>query len=221
LKENPGISSAVHEETVFFPSSEKIPIQLEGRLFQPQSPPTIKAVICHPHPQFGGNLENKVVEFAVRAVAGKKGTTLRFNFRGVGRSEGVYGQGVDEVHDLRGAVAFLTAQSPSAPLLLVGYSFGTAVVSGYLTSGGKTDGVVLIAPPLEMYDLPSLAPPARWGICAMVGDQDFFCTKDRFLSYIEAMGPGAQSHILSGADHFFSGYLTDIANIIQEVIGKK
>ena len=111
-------------------------ITLEGRLSVGAAPGG--AVITHPHPLFGGTMANNVVLTAVRALAARGMAALRFNFRGGGRSTGVYGGGVDEAEDVAAALAFLKSRTPG-PHHVIGYSFGAAVAGRALIQGLTAD----------------------------------------------------------------------------------
>jgi alpha/beta superfamily hydrolase len=125
---------------------------LEAVLDRPAGPATARAVVSHPHPLYGGTMDNAVVALTARALAAAGAETLRFNFRGVGRSEGDHDEGRGERLDLAAAVAALRSE---LPLLLAGYSFGAVVTLEHLARGGTApglDGILLLAPPVTRYD---------------------------------------------------------------------
>ena len=156
------------EEQIYLQVGE---VSLEAR-FIPGSA-AAGVVITHPHPLYGGSMDNNVVWTAARAFGDRGWSTLRVNFRGVGQSTGVYGDGVAEVEDVAGAAAYL-ASRVSGPCFLAGYSFGAAVVARALHTGLKAAGAVLIAPPVAFMDLAFL--PETPGLNLMVaGDQDDLC----------------------------------------------
>jgi alpha/beta superfamily hydrolase len=165
------------------------------------------AVITHPHPLFGGSMANNVVWTAVRALAARQMAALRFNFRGVGRSTGTYGGGVEEAADVVAALAFLKSRAPG-PHYLVGYSFGAAVASRALLQGLAADGAVFMAPPIAFMDL-SFLPQVPHLKLIVVGDRDELCP----LASLEALltaGPAPSGEtlaikVIQGADHFFGG----------------
>ena len=109
-------------------------------------------VITHPHPLYGGSMDNNVVWTAAKAFEARGRATLRFNFRGVGESGGTYGQGLKEVEDLAAALDFLKARTPG-PHLVVGYSFGAFVAAHAMLQGLKADGVLMIAPPIAFMEM--------------------------------------------------------------------
>jgi hypothetical protein len=128
-------------------------LTLEGALHQGTG--SFAAAVLHPHPMLGGDMDNHVVIAACQALAAVGATTLRFNFRGAGRSQGSYDGGTGEADDGRAAAEAIRELCPGAPLALVGYSFGAAIaatIAGDITP----DALVLISPPVVMMKLPAL-----------------------------------------------------------------
>jgi alpha/beta superfamily hydrolase len=192
----------MEEEAVYIPGPG---ITLEGRL----TPGTGVggAVITHPHPRFGGSMANNVVWTAARALTARRMAALRFNFRGVGRSTGTYGGGVEEAEDVAAALTFLKSRTPG-PYYVVGYSFGAAVAGRALLKGLEVEGAVFIAPPIAFMDLSFLPQVPRLKLIA-VGDRDELCP----LPSLEALftagpapaGETPKIRVIQGADHFFGG----------------
>ena len=144
---------------------------LEGRFLPGQAGPGV--VITHPHPLFGGSMDNNVVWTAERAFHSRGWATLCFNFRGVGRSGGAYGNGEAETADVAAALDFLKSRSPG-PHYLAGYSFGAYVAGRALLQGLVTEGALLIAPPINFMDL-SWLPQVPGLRLVVVGDLDELC----------------------------------------------
>ena len=140
------------EESVSIPGPG---ITLEGRLSVGAAPGG--AVITHPHPLFGGDMANNVVLTAVRALAARGMSALRFNFRGVGRSTGTYGGGIEEADDVAAALAFLKSRTPG-PHYVVGYSFGAAVAGRALLQGIERRRRYLRRAPHRLHG-PEFSPP--------------------------------------------------------------
>jgi uncharacterized protein len=172
-------------------------------------------VITHPHPLFGGSMDNNVVCTAGRAFAARRWTTLRFNFRGVGRSTGNYGGGLAEVADLAAALAFLKTRTPG-PHYVAGYSFGAFVAARAMLNGLSADGVLLIAPPIAFMDLAFLPEvPALRLIVA--GDRDELCPlADLQARLRERRGAPPELMVIAGADHFFGGAEEQLFKVLRD-----
>ena len=159
-------------------------------------------------------MDNNVVWTAARAFGDRGWSTLRFNFRGVGQSTGVYGDGVAEAEDVAGAAAYVAARV-SGPCLLAGYSFGAAVVARALHAGLKAAGAVLIAPPIAFMDLAFL--PETPGLNLMVaGDQDDLCPLADLTSLCRRFEPPVDLKVVAGADHFFGGREKELYSILKD-----
>ena len=194
-------------------------VTLEGRFLTGNAGPGV--VITHPHPLFGGSMNNNVVWTAERAFHTRGFATLCFNFRGVNRSTGTYGGGEAETADVAAALEFLRSRSPG-PHYLVGYSFGAFVVGKALLQGLSVLGVVMIAPPLSFMDLSWL--PRVPGLRLVVaGDRDDLCPLADLRRLFETEGrptgetPGAAPEIsvIAGADHFFGGREEELFQVLR------
>ncbi|PYN95079.1 MAG: alpha/beta hydrolase [Candidatus Rokuibacteriota bacterium] len=194
-------------------------VTLEASIGLPSTAPG-GVVICHPHPLYGGDMDNPVV-VRVAEVCRELGlATLRFNFRGVGASTGRHGEGRDERHDVVGALTHLASVLPAGvPLVLAGYSFGATVsarVASEPSDRPPLAAVALIAPPLAMTGEESFAELAHFGIATLVvaGDHDDYCP----LPALHALGrriPSAEIKIVEGANHFFFGKLYPLGQAVE------
>jgi alpha/beta superfamily hydrolase len=185
------------EEKVLFHVGE---ITLEGRFLPGAAGPGV--VITHPHPLFGGSLDNNVVYTARCAFEARQWATLRFNFRGVGQSSGAYGNGLEETEDLAAALDFLRGRTPG-PHFVVGYSFGAFVAARAMLQGLQARGAILIAPPIAFMDLEFLPEvPGLLGI--VVGDRDELCPLAPLRQLLGRRAP-PEITVIAGADHFFRG----------------
>ncbi len=160
-------------------------------------------VFCHPHPEYGGDMDNSVVTAVLAAFADKGWATLRFNFRGVGASTGSFGNMVGERDDAAAAVAALAARCPGARLVLGGYSFGAAIALELGLSRADVAAVIAVAPPFGM--LPAPRGAAEKPVVLLVGDSDNFCPLEAFRQGVESLGPMVRSEVVIGADHFLFG----------------
>jgi len=164
-------------------------------------------VITHPHPLFGGDMNNPVVQ-SIKTVYQRKGyTTLRFNFRGVGRSEGRYDDGRGERADLLAAAAFLQQKGVNA-IDLAGYSFGTWINAE--TSGDiPVNAMVMVAPPVAMLPFGKSRPIPELKL-VVTGSEDEFAPPRLVRPIIPDWNPDAALHVIDGADHFFFGHISEL-----------
>ena len=182
---------------------------LEARL-EPLSSPGGGFVLCHPHPLYGGDMDNPVVVRAAEVVQAAGYATLRFNFRGVGASDGAHDRGRGEQDDVRAAMTALAARlQPDAPVGAIGYSFGAHAAARATRPGAAPLG--LIAPPLGMYDWGFLG-RGRGRVLLVAGTRDTYCPVEAFHRLAEATG--AEERIIEGADHFFFGKLYPLGEAV-------
>ena len=166
------------------------------------------AVVMHPHPQYGGDMDNHVVTAIVGALGARGASTLRFNFRGTGRSEGSYDGGRGEADDARAAVAAIRQAAPGAALLLVGYSFGAMIAAGVARDVGPA-ALVLVSPPAGMGALPALDPDIPTLVIA--GDRDEIAPDDAILGLA---GGGCRAVVVQGVDH---GWWPGLDSLVREI----
>ena len=173
-------------------------------------------VITHPHPLYGGDMDNDVVVAIATAFQQAGYTTLRFNFRGVGRSEGRYSDGTGEQEDVCAAVADLKNRG-HLMVALSGYSFGTWVNA--LCAKSRLPGIqmTMVAPPAAFMDFGALSPLA--GLDTVItGSRDDIAPPDMLKRLTTHWNPAARLEIVTGADHFFMGYLEDLTARLTSVI---
>lgn len=191
------------------------PRALEGVLHGPAEA-TAGAVVCHPHPQYGGSMDAAVVVEIANALAAAGRRVLRFNFGGVGGSGGAYSGGAAEVWDVRAACDALAGRLPAgAPLALVGYSFGSWVGLQAAAAGAPVVRAVALAPPLDLLDFSFLA-GVPCAIACIVGDRDQYCGAARAKAL--AAADRITVRIVPGVDHFFAGREAEIAGYVAEAV---
>jgi len=197
------------EERIAIPAGE---LTLEGRFCPGAAGPGV--IITHPHPLFGGSLDNNVVWTAARAFQARGWATLRFNFRGVGASTGTYAEGEGEVEDVAAALKFLTTRLPG-PCYLTGYSFGAYVVARALLQGLGADGALLIAPPVAFMDLAFLPAVPRLELI-VVGDRDELCPLAALKAMLKERPAPLKIAVIAGADHFFGGREAELFQVLKD-----
>ena len=168
-------------------------------------------VVCHPHPLYGGTLENKVVHTLARAFLELGAPTLRFNFRGVGSSGGVFDQGRGEVDDALAVVAKGRHLFPGAALWLAGFSFGGAVAVSS-AARARPERLVLVAPGVTILDVRGMAPACPWLI--VQGDADDVIEPRYVLDWAGKLARPPEIRVLAGAGHFFHGRLHDLREAV-------
>ena len=187
--------------------------RLEAVVETSQAAPRAVGVICHPHPLYEGTMHNKVVHTLARALQRAGCTTLRFNFRGVERSEGAFADGLGELEDALAVCHWARAQFPDLPLALAGFSFGAAVALA-AAARARPFALVTVAPPVgRLIDREIRAPAVPWLI--VQGDADELVDCEQVLSWVNALDPGPEVAVLSGVDHFFHGRLVELRDIVS------
>jgi alpha/beta superfamily hydrolase len=174
------------------------------------------ALITHPHPQFGGSMDNNVVWTAMRACQARGWAALRFNFRGVGESTGAYGQGLAEVEDVAAALKFLQGRNPG-PHLLVGYSFGAAVAARALLQGLEAQGAILISPPVAFMEMTWLPQVPRLKLI-IAGDRDEIGPLIDLQAMMARAQPPVQIVVIQGADHFYGGREEQLFRVLRDFL---
>jgi len=184
--------------------------RLEAILWTPtraDSPP-LAAVICHPHPLFGGTMHNKVVYNAAKTLDVLGIPVLRFNFRGAGLSDGEHDQGRGEQGDVQAALDFLAAQFPNVPLLLAGFSFGSFVGLRVGCRDARVSELIGMGIPVNSTDFSFLAECPKPKLFVQ-GAEDQFGGRTKVQEVI-ATPPGEnQLVVVQGGDHFFAGHLDE------------
>lgn len=174
--------------------------------------PTSVAVICHPHSLMGGSLDNKVVFTLHRACRDEGLATIRFNFRGVGSSEGVYDHGIGEQDDLLAVLAWARQVLGADSLIQAGFSFGSFVAASAwpraLAAGWQGRQLVLVAPPVTRFPLDSHELSA--GTRVIYGDADEVVDPLAIRDWLAAQPQALDIRVLAGAGHFFHGRLSEL-----------
>lgn len=189
--------------------------RLEALIEEPADVPLrYAAVVCHPHPLFGGTLHNKVVHTLARSLRSGGAATLRFNFRGVGASEGRHDEGVGETADTLAAVTWARTRWPAVPLLLAGFSFGAAVAIR-AAAAADPHWLISVAPAVDRVSFEGLlTPQCPWLI--VQGSADEIVAPESVRRWAARLAPHAHVRLLPGVGHFFHGRLHDLQECIRE-----
>jgi uncharacterized protein len=170
------------------------------------------AVVCHPHPLFGGTMHNKVVYHAMKAFQAQGFPVLRFNFRGTGLSEGVHDKGHGEQDDLRAALDWMQAEYQK-PLLFAGFSFGAAVGTRTCCGDERVKGIAALGLPVRAagreYHYAYLA-NCNQPKLFISGSNDEFAPQQEVEAAVHSAAPPAELVIVKDADHFFAGKLDQV-----------
>lgn len=203
-----------------FPSGEQLTTGPSGTLELVVALPTDYqsgqpvAVVCHPHPLHGGSMGNKVVHMLSKTLVELGLPCVRFNFRGVGRSEGQFDDGNGETDDLLAVINWVNQQFPGAPLCLAGFSFG-AFVALRACQRTTVARLLLAAPPVDMYDFGGLTLPTAISL-VIQGGQDEVVNADAVRSWLKKNGAISQLIWLDDAGHFFHGRLNQLRAALKD-----
>ena len=204
------------------PVSEKLFIdgpvgRLEAMLDTPRDGPMAgSALVCHPHPQHGGTMHNKVTHTLARAFLRQGFQALRFNFRGTEASEGAYDEGVGELDDALAALEWLRARQANGPVWLAGFSFGAAIAVR-AAAAIEVDGLVSVAPAVYRF-ASGMATQPRCPWLIVQGDEDELVAVEETIEWVNGLEPGPELLVLVGAEHFFHGRLVELREAVMDFV---
>jgi alpha/beta superfamily hydrolase len=174
------------------------------------------AIVCHPHPLFGGTMDNKVVTTVARALHETGIPTVRFNFRGVGASAGAFDQGVGETADADAVAAWGRERWPDRTLVIAGFSFG-AYVALRLAQQRVPRHLITVAPAIQRFDASEMAVPrAPWLV--VQGDADDVVDPAAVIDWVNGLDPKPRLVVLHGVGHFFHGRLRELQDAVVDAI---
>jgi alpha/beta superfamily hydrolase len=183
------------------------------------------AIILHPHPQFGGTMNNQIVYQLYYTFVRRKFSVLRFNFRGVGRSQGLFDNGPGELSDAATALDWMQAYNPDAKFCwIAGVSFGAWISMQLLMRRPEIEGFISVAPPANLYDFSFLAPCPSSGLM-INGDADRVISQDSVSSLVEKLktqkGVTIEHKVIPGVNHFFEGHIDELIASIEDYLDKR
>jgi len=176
--------------------------------------PQFVAVVCHPHPLFGGTLHNKVVYQTAKALHDRGAPVLRFNFRGTGQSEGAHDKGRGEQDDVGAALDYLAAEFPGKPVVLGGFSFGSWVGLRVGCEDARVARLIGLGLPVDKTDMSYLRSCAKPKLLIQ-GGNDQFGSRANIEALFAMLPEPKRLTIVDGADHFFTGCLDQIGTAIH------
>ncbi len=198
-------------------------LALEGVIATPEglAPPFPGAVLCHPHPALGGNMENKVIMALARSLDGAGIATIRFNFRGVGDSQGTFSQGQEEAQDVTAALDLFRVWRGinSKRIALVGYSFGAQVILRGLGKFKSAEALVLLSPPISSFSR-SLAGTDRRPKLFLVGERDRLVRSQALQEQVAAFPQPGGVEVMPRADHSWRGHEEQVAQRVARFLAQ-
>lgn len=196
--------------------------RLEGRYHRSKQENPSVALILHPHPLYGGSMNNRVVYQIFHCYARRGFSVLRFNFRGVGRSQGVYDEGDGELSDAAAALDWLQSTNPDSPQCwIAGFSFGAWIAMQLLMRRPEITGFVSVAPPANLYDFSFLAPCPSSGLFVH-GADDKIVPVEQVGELTERLSQQRDItidyRIVEGADHFFDDRTDELTALLDDYL---
>jgi alpha/beta superfamily hydrolase len=200
---------------------------LEAILDEPQpervGQPRAAVAFAHPHPQFGGTMHTKAVYQGAKGLARTGCVVLRFNFRGVGRSEGTFDEGKGEMADFRSALDYLAARYPGTPLWTAGFSFGAWVALETGAADDRVTALIGIAPPVAtsisgmVYDFPNTRESTKPKFFVQ-GEADEVCPIEGMWAFYGALAEPKELVIIDSANHLFEGKAQDVGEALEDLL---
>ncbi len=207
------------QNQTFFIRGPKGKLEVISDVPDPEESHGAIAIICHPNPAQGGTLRNKVVHILERSLRELGVHTIKFNFRGVGQSEGEFDNGVGEVDDLNAVVDWVMQTRPQDALWLAGFSFGSWIAAKAAQSL-PVKQLISIAPPVEMYPFDALE-EVRFPWLVVQGDEDEVVSAESVKTWVENTEPKPQLIMMNESGHFFHRRLMDLRGVIKNGIRRQ
>jgi len=198
---------------------EKVSIEgkagyLEG-LYQAGQAGKPAVIVCHPHPLYGGTMRNKVVYWMSRSFEDMGYSVLRFNFRGVEKSEGSWDEGKGEADDVTTAIDWLAQQQPNAPLYFAGFSFGCFAGLQAVRHDMRIQRMLAVAPAVNLWSFGFMQADER-PLTVIQGTSDEIVPCEQVVAWAEHM-PQVDLHLVDGAGHFFPKHMDEMMQLCQQM----
>ncbi|MEI7670238.1 MAG: alpha/beta hydrolase [Pseudomonadota bacterium] len=207
---------------IFFSGPEG---RIEARYHHNENKGAPLVVVLHPHPLYGGTMNNKITYNLYHAFVRSGFSALRFNFRGIGKSQGKFDDGIGELADAATALDWIQQQNMDAnSCWIAGFSFGAWISMQLLMRRPEINGFVAVSPPANLYDFSFLSPCPTAGLITM-GDKDEIVTEDSVSKLATKLsnqkGANLEYKIVNGADHYYRNHIEDLNTITEEYIMKR
>lgn len=180
-------------------------------------PPAVVALVCHPHPLYGGTMHNKVTHRVATTLAARGAAVLRFNFRGVGKTEGRHDKGRGEMQDALALLDWLRRRHTSAEAWMAGFSFGSWVASRVAASESAVRRLILIAPPVHTQTFEEMR-SATVPKLVVQGTADEVCRPENLARVFPTWAEPKRLERVEGASHFFDRKLAELGSAIEKLI---
>ena len=190
--------------------------KLEALLEIPEDPPRAAALVCHPHPLFGGTMHNKVVHRLARGLRRSGHVVLRFNFRGVGKSEGRHDLGAGEIEDARAALDWLRGRYPGLPYSLAGFSFGSRVIVNLGCALPDAERLIALGVPAKRDPVGVLAECTAPKVFVQSTHDEYGPKAEMEAFYAQVAAPKKLIWV-EAQDHFFAGGLDELERLVAEL----
>jgi alpha/beta superfamily hydrolase len=199
--------------------------RIEGRYHPAKQKNAPIAIVLHPHPQFGGTMNHQIIYHLYYAFVHRNFSVLRFNFRGVGRSQGAFDHGTGELSDAASALDWAQTINPEArSCWIAGFSFGAWIGMQLLMRRPEIEGFISIAPPANLYDFSFLAPCPSSGLIVH-GDKDAVVPHKDVTGLVEKLktqkGIIIEQKVITGANHFFDQKIEHLMNAVGAYLDKR
>jgi len=182
----------------------------------PEGEPRAAAVVCHAHPLHGGMMHFKVVFRAAKALQSRGLAVLRFNFRGVSRSEGVHDHGIGELEDARAVLDAIERRFPALPLVVGGFSFGAMVALRVASQDARVRAAFALGYPATLAGDTGLLAERVLPRLFVQGGSDVFGDLETITELVGGLLPPPVLHVFAGADHFFTGRLDELEAVLSD-----
>ena len=207
---------------IFFSGPEG---RIEGRYHHSETKGAPLVVVLHPHPLYGGTMNNKITYNLFHSFVRAGFSALRFNFRGVGKSQGKFDDGIGEMADAATALDWIQQQNMDASACwLAGFSFGSWISMQLLMRRPEINGFISVSPPANLYDFSFLSPCPTPGLITM-GDKDEVVSESSVSKLATKLagqkGANLEYKIISGADHYYRNHLEDLNDIVDDYIARR